>query len=439
MACFCLPSSGVFAPMRRGLSSTLWRLAFALMVAFALRLTPCDGAVLKSKQRSTLDSSSTKGRQALSMSELAAVGEPKAVGFKTEITALKRDYPFFHTSAELSSSLRDLSRSCKNANLTVRRVSSGDVDLEVVNVRKIGTATSSHRIFIIAGEHARELIGSETALRFLEALCGLTDGGIDTATVLGHNEFQVVLNSNPRSRVAVEQGDYCLRVNPAGVDLNRNWDVHWNEGNVWDETFPGQAPFSEPETRILKAVAEKFRPTAFVSVHSGTLGMYTPWAWSPDQPAERGQSKMMSLLKPLDAKHCRCPFGAAGREVGYASPGSSLDYIYGRLKANFSVAFEIWAPPSQRDPLRLRWQDKIAQARKARFDVADLSEDSFRDVFNGSKSDFAWTEARDAMDHADPLQCLEQFNPTTAAAYSETVNNWATALVELSRSVGWQA
>jgi len=25
----------------------------------------------------------------------------------------------------------------------------------------------------------------------------------------------------------VEAGEYCLRVNENGVDLNRNWDSHW--------------------------------------------------------------------------------------------------------------------------------------------------------------------------------------------------------------------
>ena len=36
-------------------------------------------------------------------------------------------------------------------------------------------------------------------------------------------------NSPPQASPAppseVEEGDFCLRTNPAGVDLNRNWDV----------------------------------------------------------------------------------------------------------------------------------------------------------------------------------------------------------------------
>lgn len=42
-----------------------------------------------------------------------------------------------------------------------------------------------------------------------------------------NNEFMLVVNANPGSRMQVEQGDWCLRVNPNGVDLNRNWDEHW--------------------------------------------------------------------------------------------------------------------------------------------------------------------------------------------------------------------
>ena len=37
----------------------------------------------------------------------------------------------------------------------------------------------------------------------------------------------MVINVNPKSRMEVENGNYCLRTNENGVDLNRNWDAHW--------------------------------------------------------------------------------------------------------------------------------------------------------------------------------------------------------------------
>eukprot|EP00913_Durusdinium_trenchii_P012290 g11540.t1 len=51
---------------------------------------------------------------------------------------------------------------------------------------------------------------------------------------------------------------------------------------------------------------------------------------------------MMDLLQELDEAHCHCPYGAAGKEVGYSCPGTSLDWIYDKLKTPYSFAFEIF-------------------------------------------------------------------------------------------------
>lgn len=37
----------------------------------------------------------------------------------------------------------------------------------------------------------------------------------------------MILNANPISRSKVEGGEYCLRENENGVDINRNYDAHW--------------------------------------------------------------------------------------------------------------------------------------------------------------------------------------------------------------------
>lgn len=49
----------------------------------------------------------------------------------------------------------------------------------------------------------------------------------DHSLVLDNFYIQIIPNANPLSRTRVENGEYCLRVNENGVDLNRNWDSHW--------------------------------------------------------------------------------------------------------------------------------------------------------------------------------------------------------------------
>ena len=50
----------------------------------------------------------------------------------------------------------------------------------------------------------------------------------------------------------------------------------------------------------------------------------------------------MSMLRELDEEYCQCPFGAAGREVGYSCPGTCLDYVYDELNTSYAFAFEIY-------------------------------------------------------------------------------------------------
>ena len=60
--------------------------------------------------------------------------------------------------------------------------------------------------------------------------------------------------------------DFSLwKANGAGVDLNVNFDADWGEGKrnvraAASENYIGPAPFSEPETRALKALRRKSVP-----------------------------------------------------------------------------------------------------------------------------------------------------------------------------------
>lgn len=47
---------------------------------------------------------------------------------------------------------------------------------------------------------------------------------------------------------------------------------------------------------------------------------------------------MMSILTEVKEKHCEaCKMGSCGHEIGYLSPGTSMDYAYDDLKVNNST------------------------------------------------------------------------------------------------------
>merc|ERR1719191_1641330 len=147
--------------------------------------------------------------------------------------------------------------------------------------------------------------------------------------------------------------------------------------------------FSEPETKVFKQLTQDYRPTTFLTIHSGTKGMYMPWAYDMEHLANCNQPQMMQILKDLDKDHCECPFGAAGREVGYSCPGTCLDWVYDKLQTDYSFAFEIYTGPEMNDILKERWESKMQEDATSFLQThSHLAHHRFRDHFVEHPSDF---------------------------------------------------
>lgn len=94
----------------------------------------------------------------------------------------------------------------------------------------------------------------------------------------------------------VEAGELCLRKNGRGVDTNRNWEVDWGKKEKdYDpyEEYPGTRPFSEPEALMLRESVERFRPHAWVNVHSGMEAMFLPYDHKATE-AEGARTRFLS-------------------------------------------------------------------------------------------------------------------------------------------------
>lgn len=390
------------------------------------------------RRSSHLQMAAERRNEASPMAEVGTAG--------AETSGLKSMYPWYHTSAELDKEAHRLASSCKAASATVSRASEEGVYVTMLRVRA-RQSNATNKVFILFGEHSRELISPESGLHLVRMLCGeASEEEVKMAReTLRDSEFELVLNANPRSRLKVEGGEYCLRTNPAGVDLNRNWDEKWQPtAAVYSNANPGPEPFSEPETRLVRRLVTEYSPTTFLTVHSGTRGLYMPWAYDTEHLADRNQPAMLEILRALDSKHCRCPFGAAGKEVGYECPGTCLDYVYDQLKAPYSFAFEIYASPDVDDSLKARWDSKVSGGGDSLLQRGEhLGHPHFADLFRTHPSDFVQTSdgllqtsARQVVDlDEDPATCFGQFNPVTEDEYRSTVKNWAAAYLEMSQKV----
>eukprot|EP00933_Yihiella_yeosuensis_P021071 TRINITY_DN1676_c0_g1_i1.p1 TRINITY_DN1676_c0_g1~~TRINITY_DN1676_c0_g1_i1.p1 ORF type:complete len:407 (+),score=87.14 TRINITY_DN1676_c0_g1_i1:107-1327(+) len=353
---------------------------------------------------------------------------------------------YMHTSEEIHDELKSLAGSCEGAHFNMKTVSktatSRSVDIDHVTIKSKGGKAKKNKVFLLFGEHARELISAESALHFIKLLCSGSD---KAQTVLAQSEFQIIPNGNPDSRKEVEGGDFCKRANPNGVDLNRNWDSHWQSDTVFSaaETNPGTEPFSEPETQIFKELVAAYNPDTFLTIHSGTLGMYMPWAFDMEHLANRNQPQMLSLLEDLDKDYCKCPFGAAGKEVGYSCPGTCLDWVFSNLRnTKYAYAFEIYVGGDKED-LRDRWKQKVAEvdtelaeSNLLQLNRTHLANDRLKPFFEKFPSNFVQLKSQtDRTKGMTSSQCFSQFNPSDASDYQDTVDNWSDAYVDMANKI----
>lgn len=133
-------------------------------------------------------------------------------------------------------------------------------------------------IFLLAGEHPREMISSETMFGLIKFLCEKKDSGA-ARKLLESNNFRIFVNANPSGRMIVEKGDYCKRTNGNDVDINRNWDYFFGKEITMSEENSGLSAFSEAETRFIRDSIKDFNAKLFLSVHSGTLALFHPYAY----------------------------------------------------------------------------------------------------------------------------------------------------------------
>ncbi|HEY8086379.1 MAG TPA: M14 family metallopeptidase [Polyangiaceae bacterium] len=191
------------------------------------------------------------------------------------------------------------------------RVIGASVEERPIRSYELG-APGGEAVLLTGLMHGVEVVGSLALLSLVRHL--VAEGGL-----LKHARVVAVPVVNPDAlhancaRLAAGRRAF-QRCNARGVDLNRNFPrlrpdmpTHPFGGSRWKRSphYVGRCPFSEPETRALRDVAEEIRPRVSVGFHSfGELLLY-PWAFT-------------AKPNPRKAKYAR-----AGRAFSGALRGAS--------------------------------------------------------------------------------------------------------------------
>lgn len=155
------------------------------------------------------------------------------------------------------------------------------------------------------------------------------------------------LFGGPRELIPEADADGDGKVNEdpvGGVDPNRNYDMHWDEGNNVCQTasFRGPEVWSEPEVRAVHDfTAEIAHLATGLSYHSGIDLILHPWGWSatamlPDMELFELLSRKGSQLTEVNG-FTGSPHTWTARGL-YAATGSTMDFLYATRGAY------IWSP-----------------------------------------------------------------------------------------------
>jgi hypothetical protein len=187
---------------------------------------------------------------------------------------------------------------------------------QVVALRISNTDAPSRQWRIAGAHHGDETAGAEISLAIAALLVGTEDAALDA--LLWSSAIWVIPHISPDSV------SYLSRYNANSVDLNRNYAYEWSS----TEFRPGPHPFSEPETRNLRALSAWQPFGAGLSLHAGATNL--GWVWNfTTEPSPDALTAEALATAYEDA--CGQPgFYITNGAEWYITHGDTTDWAYGR-------------------------------------------------------------------------------------------------------------
>jgi len=170
---------------------------------------------------------------------------------------------------------------------------------------------------IVAGHHGDESSAYQVVLALADHLSSDDRLGTEIDDIRDKTSIWIVPFVNPDG---VIQG---TRYNSRGVDLNRNYSYQWQTTAYRS----GTAPFSEPETRHVRAFSHVSLPMAGLSFHSGATNIGYVWNWTnAPTPEHDTLQENASLYASVIDDYA---FYSTQGSHWYISYGDQNDWAYG--------------------------------------------------------------------------------------------------------------
>lgn len=224
---------------------------------------------------------------------------------------------------------------------------------------------------------------------------------ITSRNILKHYNIRIIPNINPAGRnIVIKNNDYCWRLNPLYVDLNRNWDSNHGSFKPSSTTWFGKYPYSELETNFALFQIEKTKPEIFFAIHSGIYASVYPNGTTPKFNYSKTHEGIHKIFESFKKKYCdMCELGNSLEVVKYVVGGTSKDFNYNNGSI-LSSTLEIFTGLKYKD--RRRRLGPIMRKKSSIEKPDETIEDK----------------------EEDQERCFIQFNPTTKEIYNSELERW---------------
>jgi hypothetical protein len=213
------------------------------------------------------------------------------------------------------------------------------------------------RMIIDGLHHAREVMTPEVVVGLAEMMIQGAYFSPFLQKVVSRWDIWFVPMVNPDGSNIVFTKDNMWRKNarsdsfdsgPYGVDINRNYGYKWRACNgsstsKWSDIYSGASPSSEPETQALIRLADRERPSIYLSYHSFSEFILYPFGCPEKFPAEKlmfeSLAKELSAQLPRDGGRGVYAVGTPWQLL-YNVDGDSMSHMHGMYGA-LAFTFEI--------------------------------------------------------------------------------------------------
>ncbi|MFH1295759.1 MAG: M14 family zinc carboxypeptidase [Bacteroidota bacterium] len=231
--------------------------------------------------------------------------------------AVLENYHNYNQLVELSDSLAtNFPAICQK---TILGTSPGGREMGILKISdNVNVNENEAEVMFDGGIHGDEIMGPEVVIRYARDLC-LGYGNDSTITdIINNREIWLYYLVNPDG---FANG---IRYNSNGVDLNRD------AGFMWGGEGYSSAPFSQPETKILRSLWHEHNFTLYNNFHGGTEVISLPWSYRVSQPPDWAHINQLASTYSSTSGYPNLGYGQ-GCIIMYQIMGSTKDYNYGIL------------------------------------------------------------------------------------------------------------